>query len=455
MEYSKISDLINSKKLDIALDFLKEKKNTVEKYNLLGYIYHLKKDYIKAKKNYLRGLNIESNDDLLFNYSYLLFELGKEKDAWRYLMRISKKDWSVYDLLGDIEFKNGSELLAINFYKKAYDLNPTKEYISKIKPLAQKLEKKKEKLLFLCLPNFDSFIKEIANILAFKYKIKIITLTNEKEIRTAVKWADIVWLEWANEMTVFATNNIDELKDKKVICRLHSYEIFNSNHINNIYWKVIDKLIFVSNHIRSLFFEMYTNIYPKERTFIIENGIDLDKYTYTKHKQGYDIAVVAGISHKKNPAQWLQIINTLSKINSRYKLHIAGKTTDNRYRIYLNYMTEEMNLQNNIKFYGHVEDINEFLDDKNYLLSTSIHEGHPYNIMEAMAKGIKPLIHNYFGSKQQWPQELIYNSINELEEKVNSNYTSEKYREFIEKNYTLEKQILRIEKILFEFSNKK
>ena len=35
----------------------------------------------------------------------------------------------------------------------------------------------------------------------------------------AVDWADIVWLEWANELAIHATNNLPQIRNKKVICR--------------------------------------------------------------------------------------------------------------------------------------------------------------------------------------------------------------------------------------------
>jgi len=95
-----------------------------------------------------------------------------------------------------------------------------------------------------------------------------------------------------------------------------------------------------------------------------------------------------------------------------------------------------------------VKDINQFFEGKNYILSTSIHEGHPYNIMEAMARGIKPLIHNYCGSKNQWPAELIYDFATEIPAMLNNGYDSQKYREYVEEHYSLEKQVSTVVKLI-------
>jgi ubiquinone/menaquinone biosynthesis C-methylase UbiE len=75
-----------------------------------------------------------------------------------------------------------------------------------------------------------------------------------------------------------------------------------------------------------------------------------------------------------------------------------------------------------------------------------------------MARGIKPIIHNFDGAKTLWPNELIYNTIDEAVEKITEeSYDSENYRRFIEDNYTLEEQINALETVLntLEKVNKK
>jgi SAM-dependent methyltransferase len=187
----------------------------------------------------------------------------------------------------------------------------------------------------------------------------------------------------------------------------------------------------------------------KDKISIIPNGLDLTKFVFKTRQPGYDLAVVAHINHKKDPASWLQVIAKLKTIDKRYKLHIAGDFQDLRYANYFRHFIKETHLEKNIELLGFVNDVNGFLEDKNYLLSTSIHESFGYNIAEAMARGIKPIIHNFDGAKTIWPNEFIYNAINEAVEKVSEQtYDSESYRRFIEDNYPLEQQIKTLETTL-------
>ena len=135
-------------------------------------------------------------------------------------MRIHDKDWATYDLLGDIEFKNRSKLASLRFYLKAAELTDNPQMKKKFLEIRNKI-KKDTKIAFLCLPGLDNFLKDIVETSSLGYDVKLVVSTDANEITQAIKWADIVWLEWANELAVFATNKIPEIANKKVICRLH------------------------------------------------------------------------------------------------------------------------------------------------------------------------------------------------------------------------------------------
>ena len=96
--------------------------------------------------------------------------------------------------------------------------------------------------------------------------------------------------------------------------------------------------------------------------------------------------------------------------------------------------------------------MDEFWKGKNYLLSTSIHEGHPYSIMEGMIRGIKPVIHNFYGARELYPPYLLFNIIDEAVDKISERcYNTSKYRGWIiEKNWTLKNQLTQIKRIIEE-----
>jgi len=363
-------------------------------------------------------------------------------------MRIHNKDWATYDLLGDIEYKNRSKVAAIRFYKKAAELTDNEEMKAKFLAMQESI-KSDTKIAFLCMPGLDNFLKDIVEAFSLAYDVRLVVTSKSEEIAEAIRWADIVWLEWADELAIFATNNVPEIVNKKVVCRLHSYEVFTT-FPEQINWNNVDSLIFVSTHIKRIFHELHPNVkIDSKKEVIVPNGVNLDRFKFLVHKPGYNLAVAAHINYKKDPAMWIQIMAKLIERDERYKLHVAGDFQEMRYKVYFEHISREIEIKDNLILHGWVEDVDKFLEDKNYVLSTSIHESFGYNIAEGMARGIKPIIHNYAGAKKQWPNELIYNTIDEAVEKIiNKDYDSERYRRFIEDNYSLERQLSEIEEIL-------
>ncbi|WP_241229945.1 glycosyltransferase [Thermosipho globiformans] len=417
--FSQIQNLISTKKFKEAKNLAEKIKDETEKENVLGIISYYEKNLEESIKHFEKALKVNPiHSDALFNYSKVLFEKENYFESWRYLTRIHEKNWQVFDLLGDTQLKQDNPAVALYYYKKAAELSNIPEMIEKYKVVKDKF-KKDVNLAIFCLPGLDNFIKDIAEILSNIYNVRLVVSTDGKQIQESFNWADIVWLEWANEMAIEITNKLPKM-NKNIICRLHSYEAL-LDFPEKINWNNIDTLILVSDHIEDILKNYHSEIYSKHiknKITIIPNGVNLNRFKFSIKKPGYDLAIVANINHKKAPEMWLQVIQLLKTIDERYTLHIAGKFQDIRYANYFNYFIKDSGLEKNVKLYGYINNINEFLKNKNYILSTSIHEGHPYNILEAMARGIKPLIHNYSGSKKQWPNELIFNFIYEIVEKV-------------------------------------
>jgi glycosyltransferase involved in cell wall biosynthesis len=450
--YEEIFKLIQNGELNKAQEEIEKiSDDNPKKYNIGGLLYFQKKEFDKAKEEFEKGLKINPVDsDLLFNYGYLLKDINQEKEAWRYLMRIHNKDWATYDLLGDIEYKNRSKLASLRFYKKAAELPDAPQEMKKKFIEMRNNVKQDTKIAFLCLPGLDNFLKDIVETFSLGYDVKLVVTTDGNQIAEAIKWADIVWLEWANEMAVFATNKIPEIQNKKVVCRLHGYEAFNENVLNKINWKFIDRMVFVADHVREDAFESCSKIKNIPYTMVY-NGIDLDKITYNRRTKGKKICFSGYINYKKNPMLMLQILSKLLKIDSEYKVYWVGKHQDIRIAKYMNYILKDLKIEDNFVFEGWTSNIDSWLEDKNYFLSTSIHEGYGVAIMEAMAKGIKPIIHNFYAARGYYPDELIYNTIDEAVEKITEeSYDSESYRRFIEDNYSLEEQICKIEQVIKE-----
>ena len=291
---------------------------------------------------------------------------------------------------------------------------------------------------FLIVDNGGHFSRELAGHFNHDFNVKVINTFMPQYM----KWADVAWFDWCDENIALASQ---ARWNCQVICTLRSYEYF-TEHPRKVNWTNVDHLVFVAEHVRRLSLEKFPQMrYVK--TSIIPDGIDLDRFTYRERRPGRNIAWVGFLNHKKNVPLLLEIATQLREC----QFHVAGSFQDERLRVYWDHYVQENELAN-LHLYGWVDDINAFLEDKNFILSTSLWEGTQVAVLEAMAKGIKPLVHTWIGAKELYGSVAFYRNTAELREALNGrDYRSDEYRRWIEEHFSLRKRLARIEEITERF----
>lgn len=239
-----------------------------------------------------------------------------------------------------------------------------------------------------------------------------------------INGADVFLFGWADQMAVGMTNRYPKLADKYVVF-VRSYELF-SGIWSKIDWKKVDDVIFISKS----FYDEYSCQVPY-RTHCMPNAIDLKEWKLPKKQPTKNIAMVANLSHKKGINLIPHFVDTLPE---DYSLYIAGREDEYRHMRYVKHMLKVMGLEYRVKFEGHVDNIQEWFKDKSYLFTCSVTEGHPNGVMEAMACGLKPLIHNWAGADDWFDERHIWTSLDEVARMVTqSELNPDEYRKDVEK----------------------
>ncbi|WP_242850593.1 methyltransferase domain-containing protein [Clostridium lundense] len=397
-------------------EYEKVVKDDVDIYSMKAVIAIMEKEQAYALDILLSAMEIDGNNfDILYNLAYVNEILCNYNEAIRYYKEAEK----------NIQDENLKQQI-----KEAMD-NIKLQHKDKIKD-------NREKLVFFVKEGMDAFLKDIIQELSEEYLVRKIVVNNYSQIDKGMQWASICWFEWCDELIAYGSK-LDLAIEKKVICRLHSYEAF-TDQPSKVNWDKVNKLIFVSEHIRDFVIDKFK--IDIEKTEVIPNGIDLSKYTFKERNYGFNIAYVGYINYKKGPMLLLQTFKAIYDKNSKYKLFIAGEFQDNRDVLYFQQMIKEFGIEKNVFYQGWQNDLNTWLEDKNYILCTSILESQNISVMQAMSKGIKPIIHNFVGAKNIYKNENVWNAIDEAVEMITSRkYNSIQYRQFIEENYSLDKQI--------------
>lgn len=288
------------------------------------------------------------------------------------------------------------------------------------------------------------------------------------------EWADVIWFDTADNNLASATNPAQAIMDdaanyqpwdlhdmdltgKKIICRPIDIEIWQGHHSAAL-WDVIDDVIFIAPHIRELsnYNEAFPGLTEKTNVHTIPCGVDLERYRFEERGPGYDIAVVSEKWISKGTDYILQIALKLKQIDERYKIHWLGQRSDYPWELaYFDDFVQHHDL--NIEFTNILNDgstVDEFLEGKNYLLHGSHKEGFSYATAEAMAKGIKPVIHRFYGADDLWPG-MTWDSIDQAIEAITAseNYDSHAYRQYlIDRGYTLPQMMEQFNEVI-NFNN--
>ena len=65
-----------------------------------------------------------------------------------------------------------------------------------------------------------------------------------------------------------------------------------------------------------------------------------------------------------------------------------------------------------------------------------------------MAKGLKPILNNFFGAEEIWSKEYLYTNWDDVIKMFQESIESEKYRQYIEKHYSLERMLKAYDELL-------
>jgi len=270
--------------------------------------------------------------------------------------------------------------------------------------------------------------------------------------RPHMEWADVLWFDCVDGNLVAATKKAPELTEGKfVIARAIDIDVW-ACHFNAVNWSRVNHIIFIAKHIKDYMLEE-KNMRHKVHcpVHLIPCGVDTNRFTMRRNPvRNNNVAVVMRLWHGKGIALLLQLIADMPD----YHFHICGKwgMSGIEKGWFKHYIDDYLSRHDNWTHVAQVDDMNEWLEDKAYALIPSMKEAFSYAAAEAMAKGIKPAIHNFYGASTLWPEEYRWSTIGQVREIFSEEYKPERYRGYIEGAYPLSKMMNAFDKILEEAS---
>ena len=288
------------------------------------------------------------------------------------------------------------------------------------------------KVAIVCAKGLNSFTAGIGSVLARKHEVREYLVETAGDIDRATEWADVLWCEWANQVAGY----VSEANKKPCVVRMHRYEA-HTGLVKQVKWENVRALVSTSRHVLDFAAAKVEGLEKLTRCVVIPSGIDLSKWPLQKHDGSqHRIGVVSYVHGRKQPGIWLHLLTHLPR---KWHLYHAGTFQEPEWVPYLRLQAKLLDREENIHFDGWVSDVASWWKDKDYCLSASMDEGCPYNVIEAAACGVKPVVHEYVGAREQFSGDWLWHSAERALDMLRPEFTGCP-RGDIESRYSLDAQ---------------
>lgn len=244
--------------------------------------------------------------------------------------------------------------------------------------------------------------------------------TNCMQVGKLLEKCDVIFVDYAQiplRLVIQLMKN-EEYIDKPLIVRFHRKEVYN----NEIYdagkwdWNRVDLAIFSSEHVAERF-RNKVSVKPKKSVVVGTNGVKLDLFKPNggrKFEKPYKICMVGSILPIKRIYEMVKLMPLLgeefllSVVGEFRRPNYLAQDVIEYYEIIMDYVSE--NGITNVNLIGSMkkDELVEFLDTQDIIVSNSMVEGTHVSLAEGMSSGCWPFINNWLGSDKIYPERCIF-----------------------------------------------
>jgi glycosyltransferase involved in cell wall biosynthesis len=439
-------------RLNEALYYLQEhlrsNPSDAEVLNDIGAVLHCLGKGDEAIGYLLRAKDLQSeNPHIVWNLVEAYLAADKPDEASKHfdgLQRMGILNLDVVNRAAQAYLDKDNKSGAIEMLLLSLKCWPQQQRI--LGPMVEVIRSTRPKISFFCgLDGDKKFIADIIEYTQSLYPARFCEVKDIEGLRQAMQNSDICWFEWCTDLVVEASRLP---KVCKTIVRLHRFEAYG-DWPSRVRWENIDCLILVGNSfVKQALLKQVPDIEGRTKIITIPNGVNLDRFKFTDRKKGKNLAFIGYLNMRKNPMFLMQCMQKLHYMDPEYKLYFAGSSQDYSLEQYLGHIVKAMGLEGVVFFDNWQDDVNGWLADKHFAVSASISESQGMGILEAMACGLKPVIHNFPGAEEIFGSEFLFNISEDFCRQILSdNYEPYIYRSFVETRYPLNQQLAEIDGI--------
>lgn len=243
-------------------------------------------------------------------------------------------------------------------------------------------------------------------------------LSDVAKSTAVVELADVIHCEWCLGNAVWYSRN--KRQDQRLVVRFHRMEL-ETSYPGEVELARVDAMVFVAAHVLRQACERFGWDPADPRFLVVPNGIEIDEPAAAKLPGArFNLGAIGYVPRLKRLDRALDLLELLRLRDERYRLLVKGRppweyawmATRERERRYYERLFERIArsplLRRAVSFEPFGDDVDAFLRQVGWIVSTSEVEGHPVSVAEGMASGAVPVVVERPGAREQLEQRWVH-----------------------------------------------
>lgn len=261
-----------------------------------------------------------------------------------------------------------------------------------------------------------------------------------------IAWADAAVFFWCDPYAQDLARKASEFNCQKII-QVVDLDAW-AGHWGTVDWSQIDDMVFMSQHIKDMVLGHQQPVWEannasQPRIHHLPLGVEPNDWKFkdrSKNPRKVMGFVAAEWWSAKNPAMIPMFMKKLVDIDPEWKFSWVGKWGPEKWLLHYIYnQLDTLGLREHVHIdFNPQPSLDDWWEGIDYFVTFSQKDSYSLIVGEAMAKGIKTMVHNFFGAENIWDRKYVWTHFDELVEKVLADdYDSAEYRNYIHKHHNI------------------
>ncbi|HUT02247.1 MAG TPA: glycosyltransferase [Phycisphaerae bacterium] len=341
-------------------------------------------------------------------------------------------------LLEDHDCPNAVETLL-----RSRKLAPQEEHLPAI---LRKVHALRPKVALVCGPGRKPLPDGLAAFVGERFETRVFRPTGPGALGELLGWCDLAWFEGCSTEAVLASRMPTACM---TLLHVRAAEVYGPR-VGRADWSNVDWVVASGGRQeRDLLARRLPDLARAGRIGHLPVGLAVEKLPFRNRDRGKNLACLGDLSCRRNPMGLLQCFRALHEADGEFRLFFAGYFQDDMLEAYCRHVVEALHLGGAVRFDGWQEDLPAWLADKHFVVSAAIGEEDGTDIAEAMAMGLKPVLHDFPGAADRYGEAALYRTAEEFRRRIlQEPYDPPAYRRFVEEHFALESSLARANEFL-------